>query len=67
MSGSVEKAVVTAEEARKLVQEERQQRGRQCGDEINKILEKYRCRLEWLEVRRGGQLVDARWQVIPLE
>lgn len=61
------KAVVTAEEARQLVAQERQQRGQTCGELINKVLEKYRCRLEWVEVRRGGRLTEARWQIVPLE
>lgn len=58
---------VTPEQAKEMVRQERERRGQVCSDEINKVLEEYRCRLEWLEVRRGGKLVEAHWQIVPLE
>ena len=65
--GNVEQKVITAEKAKELVQQERQQRGEACGNEINKLLAKYRCRMEWVEVHVNGRLTEAKWRIVPLE
>lgn len=57
--------MITTEEAHRLLLKEREQRGKACGDEINNILQKYNCKLDWVETYRNGQLIDARWQIVP--
>ena len=57
-----EEQQMTAEDAKRIVAEERQHRERECMQAIDAVLKQYRCRLNIIEVRVNGQLADLKVQ-----
>ncbi len=58
---------MTADDARRIVAEERQRRERDCLRAIESALKEHRCRLNIIEVRVNGQVVESRVQTEALE
>lgn len=53
--------------ARALLAEADKQRSAACMAEIQKVLEKHRCTLQFVEVRVNGQTTQTAIQAIPLQ
>ena len=54
---------ITPDEARALLAEERRQREVICAAELRTLLEKHRCKLNWVEVAVNGKTVETRLQI----
>ncbi len=50
-----------------MLERDRKLRGEQCMAEINAVLEKFRCRLSAIEVKRDGQIVQSNIEIVPLD
>ena len=55
-----EEQQMTAEDAKRIVAEERQHRERECMQAIDAVLKQYRCRLNIIEVRVNGKMDEIR-------
>jgi hypothetical protein len=53
------------EDALKIVEEARRRDIEQCTQELNQLLKKYNCTLQWVETRANGQLVNGELMVRP--
>lgn len=58
---------LSLEEIKRMVSQERQQRAQTCKEKLDKLLKEHRCRLDWIESWRNGQLIEAGWHIVPLE
>jgi len=54
-----EEQVLTPERAREALVEDQARRAKVCGAELQALLTKHRCRLDWMETRRNGVVVDS--------
>jgi len=62
-----EEQQMTAEDAKRIVAEERQHRERECMQAIDAVLKEHRCKLNIVEVRVNGQLADLTVKAEALE
>jgi len=62
-----EEQQMTAEDAKRIVAEERQHRERECMQAIDAVLKEHRCKLNIVEVRVNGQLADLTMKAEALE
>lgn len=56
---------MTAEEAKQMIEAEKNARAKRAFDLIRATLEKEQCELHFMERRVDGQLVEAQWAVVP--
>ena len=54
-------------DVRQLVKEDRRLRATACQQAINAALAQHRCRLDWIEPRRNGEIVERGFAVVPLD
>lgn len=59
------KQELTAEDAQKLIDAERDERARRALELIRATLEKERCELHYQQMFVDGVLVRAEWAVVP--
>lgn len=62
-----EEQQMTTDDAKRIVAEERQRRERECLRAIEAALKEHRCRLNIIEVRINGQVVESRVQTEAIE
>jgi hypothetical protein len=59
--------VIAADDARAMLAQERDRRARAFAAGLKALMEQYRVRLDWVEVRRNGQVVQAELKVVALD
>lgn len=64
---SKEQAEQPEPDVRQLVAEDRKRRAKACQQAINAALAQNRCRLDWIETRRNGEIVERGFAVVPLD
>ena len=58
---------ITTEDARIALLDDQQQRVNAALQELQVLLRKYRVRLDWVETRRNGQLLDAGFKLVAMD
>lgn len=50
-----------------LVQKDREERAAKCGQEVNDLLKKYRCRMIFQEAYQDGVSVNRSFVILPVD